>query len=92
VLVRAFDRRHMMELARLDLAGSVRELYESAVVLGREALQAVGVSEGYAEKIEAEYRRRDGIRLEAQLATGDLTSGREGMFTPDRKLDLEDLE
>jgi glutathione-regulated potassium-efflux system protein KefB len=92
VLVRAFDRRHMMELARLDLAGSVRELYESAVVLGREALQAVGISDGYAEKIEAEYRRRDGIRLEAQLATGDLTSGREGMFTPDRKLDLEDLE
>ncbi|MDB5686628.1 MAG: sodium/hydrogen exchanger [Rhizorhabdus sp.] len=92
VLVRAFDRRHMMALARLDLAGSVRELYESAVVLGREALGAVGVSEGNVEKIEAEYRRRDGVRLEAQMASGDITTGREDMFTPERRLDLDDLE
>jgi glutathione-regulated potassium-efflux system protein KefB len=92
VLVRAFDRRHMMDLARLDLAGSVRELYESAVVLGREALQAVGVDAGNIEKIEAEYRRRDGVRLEAQMASGDLATGRDDMFTPDRKLDLDDVE
>jgi len=92
VLVRAFDRRHMMDLARLDLAGSVRELYESAVLLGREALEVVGVGSADAEKIEAEYRRRDGVRLEAQMASGDITIGRDTMFTPDRSLDLDDVE
>lgn len=89
VLVRAFDRRHMMVLAQLDIAGAVRELFESAVVLGREALEAVGISDANVEKIEAEYRRRDGSRLEAQIAAGDLTVRRDMMFNHDRKLDLE---
>ena len=88
VLVRAFDRRHMMVLARLDIAGAVRELFESAVLLGREALEAVGVSAANVEKIEAEYRRRDGSRLEAQMATGDMTVQRDAMFTHERSLDL----
>ncbi|ABQ66376.1 sodium/hydrogen exchanger [Rhizorhabdus wittichii RW1] len=92
VLVRAFDRRHMMVLGRLDIAGAVRELFESAVVLGREALEAVGVSEANIDKIEAEYRRRDGLRLEAQIAADDLTVRRDMMFNPDRKLDLEPEE
>jgi glutathione-regulated potassium-efflux system protein KefB len=89
VLVRAFDRRHMMALARLDLTGAVRELFESAVLLGREALDAVGVSGRNVDKIEAEYRRRDGTRLEAQMASGDLASERELMFTPERRLELK---
>lgn len=89
VLVRAFDRRHMMVLARLDIAGAVRELFESAVVLGREALELVGVSDANIDKVEAEYRRRDGSRLEAQIAAGDLTARRDMMFNPDRKLDLD---
>jgi glutathione-regulated potassium-efflux system protein KefB len=89
VLVRAFDRRHMMALARLDLTGAVRELFESAVLLGREALDAVGVSGSHVDKIEAEYRRRDGTRLEAQMASGDLASERDLMFTPDRRLELK---
>nr|WP_047167948.1 cation:proton antiporter [Sphingomonas sp. Y57] len=92
VLVRAFDRRHMMVLARLDIAGAVRELFESAVVLGREALGAVGISETNIDKIEAEYRRRDGSRLEAQIAANDLTARRDMVFNPDRKLDLETEE
>jgi glutathione-regulated potassium-efflux system protein KefB len=92
VLVRAFDRRHMMELARLDLAGSVRELYESAVVLGREALRAVGIGADDVDKIETEYRRRDGVRLEAQMASGDIEIGRDTMFTPDNKFDMDDIE
>jgi glutathione-regulated potassium-efflux system protein KefB len=81
-----------MVLGRLDIAGAVRELFESAVVLGREALEAVGVSEANIDKIEAEYRRRDGLRLEAQIAADDLTVRRDMMFNPDRKLDLEPEE
>ena len=88
VLVRAFDRRHMMVLAGLDIAGAVRELFESAVVLGREALEALGIGEGDVERIETEYRRRDGMRLEAQIETGDLTVKREMMFNHERSLDL----
>ena len=90
LLVRAYDRRHMMELARLDVAGAVRELFESAVLLGREALEAVGISDTNVDKVEAEYRRRDGSRLEAQMASGDLGAQRETMFTHDRSLDLRD--
>jgi len=89
VLVRAFDRRHMMELARLDLAGAVRELFESAVLLGRETLEVLGVSERHIERVETEYRRRDGTRLEAQIASDDITVRRDMMFDHDRKLDLE---
>lgn len=92
VLVRAFDRRHMMVLARLDIAGAVRELFESAVVLGCEALEAVGVSASNIDKIEAEYRRRDGSRLEAQIASDDISVRRDMMFSREQSLDLEDEE
>jgi len=88
VLVRAFDRRHMMVLAGLDIAGAVRELFESAVVLGREALEVLGIGESDVERIETEYRRRDGMRLEAQIETGDLTVKREMMFNHERSFDL----
>ncbi|TZG29079.1 cation:proton antiporter [Sphingomonas montanisoli] len=88
ILVRTFDRRHMMELARLDVTGMVRELFESAVLLGREALEAVGVSDRNIDTVEAEYRRRDGSRLEAQMASGDIAALREQMFTRERPLDL----
>lgn len=92
VLVRAFDRRHMMVLARLDLAGTVRELFESAVILGREALGVLGVSDGNIDRIETEYRRRDGSRLEAQIASDDITVRRDMMFDHDRSLDLDSEE
>ncbi|KKC24417.1 cation:proton antiporter domain-containing protein [Sphingomonas sp. SRS2] len=92
ILVRAFDRRHMMVLGQLDIAGAVRELFESAVLLGREALEAVGIGDDNVDKIEAEYRRRDGSRLEAQVATGDLAEKRDMMFTHDRRLELDDGE
>jgi glutathione-regulated potassium-efflux system protein KefB len=81
-----------MTLARLDLTGSVRGLYEAAVLLGREALEAVGIAADDIEKIETEYRRRDSVRLEEQMATGDIAVGRETMFTHDRKLDLDNIE
>ena len=42
VMVRAFDRRHMIELDGLDIAFAERELFEGAVVMGRAALKASG--------------------------------------------------
>jgi len=86
VLVRAFDRRHLIRLNRLDLAGTTREVFESAVCMGRKALEAVGVGPEGVDRAEAEYRRRDTLRLTEQGKSGDLRSGAEMMFTPDRSL------
>jgi voltage-gated potassium channel Kch len=42
VMVRAFDRVHLIELDGLDLAFAERELFESAVAMGKAALKAHG--------------------------------------------------
>lgn len=72
VFVRAYDRRQLIALDRLDLAGSVREVYESAVRMGIDALAALGVAAETIEQAERSYRRRDADRLAAQIETGDL--------------------
>ena len=72
VLVRAFDRRHMITLAPLDLKITIREVYESAIYMGMEALKSIGVAEDRIHEIEHEYREFDNARLEAQTVTGDM--------------------
>jgi len=86
VFVRAFDRRHVMDLSNLDLAGVVREVFESAVLMGGRALRQLGVDEEEAERVTAEYRERDRVRLESQSASGDLHEGKETMFRADNPL------
>ena len=86
VLVRAYDRVHLIELDGLDLAFAQRELFESAVAMGRAALRAVGIGANEVERVDEEYRMRDCERLELQSATGDLRAGLERQFTPDRGL------
>ena len=81
VMVRAFDRRHLIELDGLDLTFAQRELFESAIVMGRAALRASGVGGGEVERVEREYRMRDCDRLERQSASGDLHAGQETSFT-----------
>ena len=84
ILVRAFDRRQMIALAPLDLTASVREVYESAVLMGIEGLKALQVSDTRIAEIEGEYRRRDIERLEAQGVSGDLHSMQDRMFRGER--------
>ena len=86
VMARVFDRRHLMSLDGLDLAFAQRELFESAVVMGRKALKAIGIDTGEIERVDSEYRLRDCERLERQAATGDLHAGEERSFGPDRSL------
>ena len=86
VLVRAFDRRHVMALDGADIVGAYREVFESAVMMGRDALVALNVPQRDAERIEREYRRRDEDRLVAQSRTGDLHANKESIFTPARPL------
>jgi glutathione-regulated potassium-efflux system protein KefB len=92
VLARVYDRRHLLQFDGIELYASVRELFESAVLLGREALRALGVEEREAERIEREYRRRDARRLELQSRAGDIRVARELMFKPDRPLEADDEE
>lgn len=80
VMVRTFDRRHMMRLDGVDVTLSVRELFESAVLMGRSILEELGVSRGEADRVEREYRRRDAERLERQSESGDLHAGQELSF------------
>jgi glutathione-regulated potassium-efflux system protein KefB len=86
VLVRAFDRVHLMKFDGLDVAFAQRELFESAVKMGRAALEIAGVDLEEVDRVDLEYRLRDCERLERQSATGDLRAGIERSFGPDRAL------
>ncbi len=86
VMVRVFDRRHLMEFDGLDVTFAQRELFESAVAMGRKALKAVGIDAKEVERVDREYRLRDCERLERQTATGDLHAGQERAFRPDQHL------
>jgi monovalent cation:proton antiporter-2 (CPA2) family protein len=90
VMVRAFDRVHMMALDGLDLAFAERELFESAVAMGRAALKANGIDRREIDRVEREYRMRDCERLERQSSTGDIRAGWETAFGPDRALPEEE--
>ena len=80
--MRAFDRRQMMALDEADVCFAVREVYESAVLMGRHALAAAGVSDDRIIGIERDYRTRDADRLAAQSATGDLHAMDDTLFRP----------
>src|SRR4051794_31279411 len=91
VLVRAYDRVHLIELDGLDLTFAQRELFESAVVMGKAALKASGLGREEIARVEGEYRMRDCELLERQSATGDLHAGMERSFAPDRPLPEEEI-
>jgi monovalent cation:proton antiporter-2 (CPA2) family protein len=80
VMVRAYDRRHLIELRNLDLTLAERELFEGAVVIGKAALRASGIPPGEVDRVEREYRLRDCERLERQAESGDLHAGEERSF------------
>ncbi|HEY0271082.1 MAG TPA: NAD-binding protein, partial [Sphingomonas sp.] len=73
LLVRVFDRRDVLALKKIGLATqAVREVMESAVRMGRMALESMGVEEEEIDRIEADYRERDLRRLRAQHEAGEL--------------------
>jgi len=81
ILVRAFDRRTMLKLKDAPVRRVVREVLESAVMMGRNALEALEVSRPEIERAEAAYRARDKERLKAQYQSGDLAAARDRIFT-----------
>jgi glutathione-regulated potassium-efflux system protein KefB len=92
IFVRAFDRLHLMELAPLDLKYVVREVFESAVTMGREALSLFCIDAEEIDRVESVYRERDLARLERQTESGDLHAGAQSVFGPDNPLADRDPE
>ncbi|MGL6043568.1 MAG: monovalent cation:proton antiporter-2 (CPA2) family protein [Sandaracinobacteroides sp.] len=82
LLVRAHDRSHYMRLVAADIDLVVRELFFSALEVGRTALRELGTPEKTIVAITDEYVRRDSERLALQVASGDLMAGHHTMFRP----------
>ncbi len=80
ILARAYDRVHLLALRRVGVETVVRETFDSGVRMGREALQALGTPQTIIDAIEAEFRRRDGERLDLQLCSDDVMTGSEQLI------------
>ena len=74
-MVRAFDRVQLMQLDGLDLAFAQRELFESAVVMGKAALKASGHRQGRGGAGRARISHARLRPTRAAGATGDLHAG-----------------
>lgn len=88
LLVRAFDRRQLLALKDLDLAGVVREVFESAICMGVQAMHSLGVPQEEIEEVERQYRQNDEQRLAVQIEHGNLLSAKDLMFRPGRAMRL----
>ena len=75
IFARSYDRVHTLSLRARGVRHDVRETFESALVFGRETLEALGVEPDDALAIGDDIRRRDLARLELQAAEG-ITAGR----------------
>lgn len=77
IFVRAYDRRALLKLKGSAAAGVVREVLESAIVMARRAMDAVGVDAQEIDRTEDLYRRRDRERLRIQHEAGDIRAARD---------------
>ncbi|WP_332686460.1 monovalent cation:proton antiporter-2 (CPA2) family protein [Devosia sp.] len=71
VMARAFDRSHAIELIRAGVEFQQREAFESALVLGGEAIRMLGASDEEAAEVVEGVRDRDRQRFDRQLAGED---------------------
>lgn len=92
ILVRAFDRRHLLALNNLEVADTVRELFESAVLMGRKALSTLGSPDDEIDEIEEQYRNNDRERFDIQRRDGDLLAAKELLYRPGREMVLRARE
>lgn len=85
VFVRAFDRRSLMKVAGAPVAGIVREVFESAVAMGRMAMAELDIDAAEIDRTVDDYRENDGDRLREQAETGDIRAGVERIITQDAR-------
>jgi len=76
VLARAFDREHALELVKAGTDFQIRETFESALVMGREALLRLGDDADLVEEMIANMRERDMNRF-ALECVGGIFAGRD---------------
>jgi monovalent cation:proton antiporter-2 (CPA2) family protein len=88
VMVRAYDRRQLLRFKDLDIAGVVREVYESAICMGVQAMQALGVPDEEIAEVERQYRANDQQRLAVQIEQGSLLAAKDLMYRPGRAMTL----
>ncbi|MBB6122600.1 cation:proton antiporter [Sphingobium subterraneum] len=91
ILVRVFDRRHLLRLRPLELAGVMREVHESAIAMGILALKELGVDDEDIGEVEQQYRENDKARLDVQQEHG-LMAGKHMMYRPGREMVLRSRE
>lgn len=82
LLVRAFDRRQAMALAPAEPHAIVREVYESALAMGIQALEALDVKPNEIADAERALRHLDAARFDMQMESGDLRAGAHLRFRP----------
>jgi glutathione-regulated potassium-efflux system protein KefB len=75
VFARAFDRGTSLQLVRAGADYQLRETFESALVFGGSALEALGVDPDEVAEVVDDVRSRDEARFELQLA-GSIQDGR----------------
>ncbi len=88
IFARTYDRRGLVKLKGTALSGIVREVMESAVKMGRMALQAIDVDGEQIDRAEDMYRARDKERLKAQFEAGDMRAARDRIITSDERMVL----
>ena len=77
IFVRAYDRRTLIDLRDALYDFAVREVLESAVQMGRAALETLGDSLAVIDEAEEQYRKTDIGRLDVQREAGDYRAARE---------------
>lgn len=88
IFVRAFDRRQLIALDGVEVAGVTREVFESAIRMGVEVLSTLGLPEDDIVDVERQYRENDQERLDRQISGGDLMSAKHLMYGPGRRMVL----
>ncbi len=84
VMARAFDRGHALELVSKGVDFQIRETFESALLLGREAVMHLGASADKADAVIEEVRARDRNRFALQSVEG-IYGGRDLLLTNARQ-------
>ena len=70
VLARTYDRQSAVNLMKLNIDFQIRETFESALLLGREALIRLGVAQVEADEVVTAIRQLDQERLNEEVLHG----------------------
>nr|WP_067789642.1 cation:proton antiporter [Paraurantiacibacter namhicola] len=81
IFLRVYDRRSLIELHEVPHTYAIRELMESAVQMGRAALEELGDNLEDVDKAERAYRDNDAERLDMQREEGSIYAGMDRTIT-----------